>query len=59
MGMKQAPLAIRFDTQLPTVNQIDTVINMNKQRQQVKYTLMSLPLYLVEQLDAIVGSYQT
>lgn len=59
MGMKQAPLAIRFDTKLPTVNQIDTVINMNKQRQQVKYTLISLPLYLVERLDAIVGSYQT
>lgn len=59
MGMKQAPLAIRFDTKLPTVNQIDTVINMNKQRQQVKYTLISLPLYLVERLDAIVGSQVT
>ena len=35
MGIKQAPLAIRFDTQLPSVNQIDTVITMNKQRQQV------------------------
>ncbi len=59
MGMKQAPLAIRFDTQLPAVHQIDTAINMNKQRQQVKYTLISLPLYLVERLDAIVGRYQT
>jgi len=58
MGMKQAPLAIRFDTKLPTVNQIDTVINMDKQRQQVKYTLLSLPLYLVERLDAIVGGYK-
>ncbi|RPJ03943.1 MAG: AAA family ATPase, partial [Spirochaetaceae bacterium] len=58
-GMKQAPLAVRFDTQLPAVNQIDTVINMNKQRQQVKYTLISLPLYLVERLDAIVSGYQT
>jgi predicted AAA+ superfamily ATPase len=58
MGMKQAPLAIRFDTKLPAVNQIDTVINMDKQRQQVKYTLLSLPLYLVERLDAIVGGYK-
>jgi len=58
MGIKQAPLAIRFDTKLPAVNQIDTVININKQRQQVQYTLISLPLYLVERLDAIVSSYQ-
>ena len=59
MGSKQAPLAIRFDTKLPTVHQIDTVININKQRKQVKYPLISLPLYLVERLDDIVNSYQT
>lgn len=58
MGMKQAPLAIRFDTKLPSVDQIDTVINMAKQRQQVKYTLLSLPLYLVERLAAIVGGFK-
>lgn len=58
MGMKQVPLAIRFDTKLPAVNQIDTFINLNKQSQQVKYTLLSLPLYLVERLDAIVGGYK-
>ena len=59
MGSKQAPLAIRFDIQLPAVHQIDTVININKQRKQVKYPLISLPLYLVERLDSIVNSYQT
>ncbi len=59
MGAKQAPLAIRFDTQLPAVHQIDTVISINKQRKQVKYSLISLPLYLVERLDAIVNSYQS
>jgi hypothetical protein len=57
MGSKQAPLAIRFDTQRPAVHQIDTVISINKQRKQVKYPLISLPLYLVERLDAIVDSY--
>ena len=56
MGTKQAPLAIRFDTQLPTVQQIDTVINMGKQQKQVRYQLISLPLYLVERLEAIVVS---
>jgi uncharacterized protein len=59
MGVKQAPLAIRFDTQLPAVHQIDTVISINKQRKQVNYRLISLPLYLVERLDAIVNSYQS
>lgn len=59
MGTKQAPFAIRFDTKLPAVHQIDTVININKQRKQVRYPLISLPLYLVERLDAIVDSYQT
>ena len=56
MGNKPAPVAVRFDTQLPSVQQIDTVINMNKQRKQVKYQLISLPLYLVERLEDIVES---
>ncbi len=59
MGIKQAPLAIRFDTNLPAVHQVDTVINIKKQRKQVKYQLISLPLYLVERLDPILNSYQT
>ncbi len=58
MGTKQAPLAIRFDTNLPTVHQIDTVININKQRKQIRYPLISLPLYLVERLEPIVNSYR-
>jgi hypothetical protein len=58
MATKKAPLAIRFDTNLPTVHQIDTVININKQRKQIKYPLISLPLYLVERLESIVNSYR-
>ena len=58
MATKQAPLAIRFDTNLPTFHQIDTVININKQRKQIKYPLISLPLYLVERLESIVNSYR-
>jgi hypothetical protein len=59
MGTKQAPLAIRFDTQRPATYQIDTVINVNKERNQVKYPLISLPLYLVERLDYIVNHYRS
>jgi hypothetical protein len=54
MGSKQAPLAVRFDTNRPTVQRIDTTTTINKQHQQVKYPLVSLPLYLVERLDTIV-----
>jgi len=57
MESKQAPLAIRFDTALPTVNQLDAVIHRDKQRQPVHYPLISLPLYLVERLNEIVKSY--
>lgn len=56
MGCKKAPFAIRFDNQLPTVHQIETVININKEHKQVEYQLISLPLYLVERLETIVLS---
>jgi len=59
MGVKQAPLAIRFDTQLPTAHLIDTVINVKKERKHVKYNLIYLPLYLVERLDYIVNHYRS
>ncbi len=55
MGTKQAPLAVRFDSNLPTVQWIDTVINVNKKRKNVKYKLLSLPLYLVERLGSLVA----
>ncbi len=54
MGNKQAPLAVRFDTNRPTVQRIDTATIINKRQQQVQYPLVSLPLYLVERLDTIV-----
>jgi predicted AAA+ superfamily ATPase len=54
MGCKQAPLAIRFDASLPSDHQINTVINIGKERKNVSYPLISLPLYLIERLDVIV-----
>ncbi|MCI5143771.1 MAG: DUF4143 domain-containing protein, partial [Candidatus Electrothrix sp. ATG1] len=54
MGSKQAPLAVRFDINPPSVQEVDTVITKNKQRRQVQYPLVSLPLYLVERLDGVV-----
>jgi predicted AAA+ superfamily ATPase len=57
MGNKPTPLAIRFYASLPSVNQIKTLIPVGKQRQEISYPLISLPLYLVERLNEIVGAY--
>lgn len=54
MGIKQAQFAIRFDTQHPTVQQIEAVVTISNERKQIKYPLISLPLYLVERLEEIV-----
>lgn len=56
MGTKQAPVAIRFDASLPIINNINTTINVNKERKEINYPLISLPLYLVERLNYIVES---
>ncbi|MEE9350805.1 MAG: ATP-binding protein [Thiotrichaceae bacterium] len=57
MGEKQQSLAIRFDANPPTNFSIDTTIKKGKTSRNVRYQLLSLPLYLVEQLNKIVGEY--
>lgn len=57
MGEKQAPLAIRFETSLPSLSHIDVLIQTGKQRKQVNYPLLSLPLYLVERLNVLIEDY--
>jgi len=54
MGEKQAPLAIRFDTSLPTTGEINTRINIGQQSRAINYPLISLPLYLVERLNNVI-----
>lgn len=57
VGCKQASLAIRFDASLPSVQQVNTAINLNKKSKKITYALISLPLYLVERLKIIVEDY--
>ena len=59
MEMKQAPFAVRFDSNPPAVHQVNTVVTVNKQRKQVHYQLVSLPLYLVERLEDIAINYNS
>lgn len=54
MGEKQAPLAVRFDASLPRVCQINAVINSCEHRKDVRFPLVSLPLYLVERLHTVL-----
>ncbi len=55
MGTKNAPLAIRFDSNKPGDQHINTKITINNESRRVQYTLRSLPLYLVERLDSLIS----
>lgn len=57
MGEKQSPVAIRLDASQPSETNITATIRRKKQQEVVEYPLLSLPLYLVEQLDSIVYEY--
>ncbi len=55
MGSKPVPLAVRFDAALPAIHQINVAIQTDKQRKEIRYPLLSLPLYLVERLGDLVA----
>lgn len=50
VGEKNVPLAIRFDAGLPSTQTISTRIVKDKKYINVRYELVSLPMYLVERL---------
>jgi hypothetical protein len=51
------PLAIRLDTNLPSMQRIQTTIRTGNTPKMVTYELISLLLYLVEKTPAIVEAY--
>ena len=51
---KQAPLAVRFNSDLPTLQTVEAEVRRGKGSERVRYPLLSLPLYLVERLPQIV-----
>lgn len=57
MGEKQSPVAVRFDASLPSIQDINAKIQQKTGDNNIKYPLLSLPLYLVERLDSIVEEY--
>jgi len=54
MGEKEAPFAVRIDTNPPSKQLVDAVIQRGKTSSQVSYDLLSIPLYLVEKLPDII-----
>jgi len=59
MGTKKTDLAVRFDANLPSSQQVNTVINADKECRNVQYQLISLPLYLVERLESLISERRT
>ena len=56
---KNAKLGVRFDLNLPSIQNIDHSLRQANSTTQVKYRLISLPLYMVGQLPRILDMYRT
>ncbi|MDO8273689.1 MAG: AAA family ATPase [Gammaproteobacteria bacterium] len=54
LASEASPLAVRFDMNLPSRQTIQTRIKKGEQVHDLQYELLSLPLYLVERLPALV-----
>ena len=57
--IKNAPVAIRFDLNPPGVQNICHTIRTKTGNKKVSFTLISLPLYAVSELDSILNEYLT
>lgn len=57
VGEKKVPLAIRLDTNLPSMQRVQTSIRIGAETKKVSYDLISLPLYLVEKIPAVIEEY--
>ena len=54
MSEKSAPLAVRFDTALPSQSTVEVAVSRKGEFQALKYPLLSLPLYLIESLPKLI-----
>jgi uncharacterized protein len=54
VGEKHVPLAVRFDSNPPSMQTVSATIQIGDRAADVKYRLLSLPLYLVEKVADVV-----
>ena len=52
---RQAPLAVRFDANPPALQTVEAEVRRGNGAEQVRYRLLSLPLYLVERLPQLIA----
>lgn len=57
MGEKGLSTAVRFDAGLPSIQTINTTIKQGENLTKVNYKLLTLPLYLVERMPALISSF--
>lgn len=55
---KHASLAVRFDLNRPGIQHVKYTARINGGSQPVSYTLLSLPLYLIEELPRILDEFR-
>lgn len=54
---KKVQLAVRFDASMPSVHRIRTTVRVGQEEVPVDYTLISLPIYLVESLHSVIKNW--
>jgi len=54
VGERHVPLAVRFDSNPPSMQTVSATIQTGDRTAEVKYRLLSLPLYLVEKVADVV-----
>jgi uncharacterized protein len=55
---RKSPLGVRFDLNPPSAQKVIHHLKQSTTVEKVAYTLISLPLYLVDQLDKIVDDFR-
>ncbi len=56
MALRGGSLAVRFDLNPPTLQEVSTTAETPQGRKQVDYRLLSMPLYLAQRLEPILAS---
>ena len=57
MGLRKLPLAVRINADLPTKTEIDFKVHLKKDEpERVRYTLLTIPFYLIGQIHRLIGS---
>lgn len=55
---KNPKVAIRFDANLPSIAKFSNIVKTKHDQRAVDYTMMSLPLYFVEETNRLVEQYR-